>query len=203
MGRILAVLGTRLVRRSLVLVLTAALVVVAACSSGDDTDDSGTGTSGSGSADEVEAEPQDFSGPGPYDVGEVDLQLDPDHKIAVFYPVDEVPTGAEPYTYSGDSIFGPSISNLLPGALSDTITIPDTYVDAPPSTDGPFPVVLHSHGFSGNLRFGNRHNAAVASWGYVVAAVDHPERGVVSILESFVSGSDSTERPDEYLDSDQ
>jgi hypothetical protein len=35
-----------------------------------------------------------------------------------------------------------------------------------------------------------------------VAAVDHPERGVVSILESFVSGAES-ERPDEYLDSDQ
>ncbi len=64
--------------------------------------------------------------------------------------------------------------------------------------------MLHSHGFSGNLRFGNRHNAAVASWGYVVAAVDHPERGVASILDAFLAAEDEEpEQPDEYLDSDQ
>jgi dienelactone hydrolase len=191
------------VRRSSVLLVAAALVLAAACSDGDDAGGSGAGAPGNGAPDEVTAEPMDFSERGPYAVGEVDLQLDADHQVAVFYPIDEAPAGGEAYSYSGDSIFGPAISNLLPGALSDTITIPDTWVDAPPSADGPFPVVLHSHGFSGNLRFGNRHNAAVASWGYVVAAVDHPERGVVSILESFVYGGVGAERPDEYLDSDQ
>ncbi len=80
----------------------------------------------------------------------------------------------------------------------------DTWVGLPASGDGPFPTVLHSHGFSGNLRFGNQHNAAVASWGYVVAAVDHPERGLASILDAFLAGdADERERPDEYLDSDQ
>ena len=172
-------------RRCLVLLSSLLLLLVAACSDGDDAGGSGGGATGNGAPEEVEAEPADFSGRGPYQVGEIDLQLDADHQVAVFYPVDEVPADAEPYTYSGDTIFGPAISNLLPGALSDTITIPDTYVEAPASADGPFPVVLHSHGFSGNLRFGNRHNAEVASWGYVVAAVDHPERGVVSILESL------------------
>jgi len=80
---------------------------------------------------------------------------------------------------------------------------PDTWVGLPASGDGPFPTVLHSHGFSGNVRFGNQHNAAVASWGYVVAAVDHPERGLAAILDSFIGGGDDAERPDEYLDSDQ
>ncbi len=190
-------------RRLLTVPLLAAILLAAACSDGDDAGGSDGSAGGDGTPGEVSAEPQDFSGRGPYAVGEVDLQLDADHQVAVFYPVDEVPADAEPYSYSGDSIFGPSIANLLPGALSDEIVIPDTYVDAPPSAEGPFPVVLHSHGFSGNLRFGNQHNATVASWGYVVAAVDHPERGVVSILESFVSGGDGGERPDEYLDSDQ
>jgi dienelactone hydrolase len=186
------------VRRCLLLPLAALLLLVAACSDdgGESAEDATTTTSA------PTAEPEDFSGRGPYRVGEVDLQLDADHQVAVFYPIDEAPEEGRPYTYSGDSIFGPAISNLLPGALADEITIDDTWVDAAPSADGPFPVVLHSHGFSGNLRFGNRHNATVASWGYVVAAVDHPERGVVSILESFVSGGES-ERPDEYLDSDQ
>lgn len=190
-------------RRCLALLASLLLLVAVACSDGDDGGGSGGGATGNGAPEEVEAEPADFSGRGPYEVGQVDLQLDEDHTVAVFYPVDEVPADAEPYSYSGETIFGPAISDLLPGALSGTIEIPDTFVDAPPSADGPFPVVLHSHGFSGNLRFGNRHNAAVASWGYVVAAVDHPERGVVSILESFVAGGDGGERPDEYLDSDQ
>jgi dienelactone hydrolase len=187
------------VRRLLALVLLAA--VVAGCTDGDDAGGSGGGAPGNGAPEEVAAaEPQDFSGRGPYTVGQLDLQLDADHTVAVFYPVDEVPADAEPYSYSGETIFGPTISNLLPGALSDTITVPDTYVEAPPSADGPFPVVLHSHGFSGNLRFGNRHNAAVASWGYVVAAGHerledghHAPLGVV----------DGGERPDEFLDSDQ
>jgi dienelactone hydrolase len=187
------------VRRRVLLALLVAVTVGAACSDGGD-DEATTTTTG------VEAaEPQDFSGRGPYLVGQVDLALDPDHAVAVFYPVDADAdtSGAEPYSYSGDTIFGPAISNLLPGALSGEISPPDTYVEAPASSDGPFPVVLHSHGFSGNLRFANLHNAQVASWGYVVAAVDHPERGVVAILESFVSGGDGGDRPDEDLDSDQ
>ena len=188
-------------RRRLVLPLAALLLLVAACSD-DGGDDGGDAAEDATTTTAPAAAPEDFSGRGPYSVGEVDLQLDADHQVAVFYPIDEAPEEGRPYTYSGESIFGPTISNLLPGALADEITIDDTWVDAPPSADGPFPVVLHSHGFSGNLRFGNRHNATVASWGYVVAAVDHPERGVVSILESFISGGGS-ERPDEYLDSDQ
>src|SRR3954453_12578717 len=120
MRRILAVLGTRPVRRPVILIVASALLVLVACTNGDDAGGSGAGATGNGAPEEVEAEPTDFSGPGPYDVGEVDLQLDPEHQIAVFYPVDAVPDGPEPYTYSGDSIFGPQISNLLPGALSDT-----------------------------------------------------------------------------------
>ena len=139
-------------------------------------------------------------------MGQIDLELDPDHQVAVFYPVDPaaVTPDAEPYSYSGEDILDPTISALLPGSLSGEVAPPDTWVGLPASGDGPFPTVLHSHGFSGNLRFGNQHNAAVASWGYVVAAVDHPERGLASILDAFVAGAaEDRERPDEYLDSDQ
>ena len=153
-----------------------------------------------------DAEAADFSGRGPYAVGQVDLQLDPDHLVAVFYPVepDAVTPDAEPYTYSGEDILDPAISAILPGSLSGEVRPPDTWVGLPASQDGPFPTVLHSHGFSGNLRFGNQHNAAVASWGYVVAAVDHPERGLRSILDGFLTpDAEEAERADEYLDSDQ
>ena len=191
----------------LVVLIAPALVAAAACS-----DDSGGDSASETTAPPAtfapasDAEPADFSGRGPYAVGEIDLQLDPDHLVAVFYPVDPdaVTADAEAYSYSGEDILDPAISAILPDALSGEVAPEDTWVGLPASADGPFPTVLHSHGFSGNLRFGNQHNAAVASWGFVVAAVDHPERGLAAILDSFIAGeADDAERPDEYLDSDQ
>ncbi len=47
--------------------------------------------------------------------------------------------------------------------------------DAKPATDGPFPLIIISHGYPGN-RFLMSHLAeALASRGYVVAAADHPQ----------------------------
>lgn len=193
--------------------LTAALALglvlgAAACSDdGDAADGNEPGTTTQATfAPASDAEATDFSGRGPYAVGQVDLQLDADHVVAVFYPVDPgaVTPDAEAYSYSGEDVLDPAISAILPGALSGVVAPPDTWVGLPASGDGPFPTVLHSHGFSGNARFGNQHNAAVASWGYVVAAVDHPERGLAAILDSFIAGGGGDrERPDEYLDSDQ
>lgn len=172
-------------------------LVTTACSGGGDGDDAATTT--------VKAEPTNFSGRGPYAVGQVDLALDADHTVAVFYPVDPsaVTPTAEAYAYSGKDVLDPAITAILPGALSGEVAPANTWVGLPASEKGPFPTVLHSHGFSGNLRFGNQHNAAVASWGYVVAAVDHPERGLAAVLDGFIAGGAPAERPDEYLDSNQ
>jgi len=185
-------------------VLSVLVVAAAACGSegGEGGDDAATTTT-------AVAEPVDYATRGPYAVGEVDLQLDEDHTVAVFYPVDrEAAEGAEPYSYAGEDIFGPEIVSLLPGALSGEITPPDTYVDVPASEDGPFPVVMHSHGAAGNLRFANLHNSHVASWGYVVAAVDHPERGVVAALSGATGGEAQgacapRDDAEQYVDSDQ
>lgn len=192
----------RRTRLSLALLLVLA-VVAAAC--GDDGGDAGPAPADDGGGAEQEvAEPADFSERGPYSVGQVDLQLDSGPVVAVFYPADPaaVPDEAEPYAYSGEDVLDPAISALLPEALSGEVAPADTWVEVPASGDGPFPLVLHSHGFSGNARFANQHNAAVASWGYVVAAVDHPERGLAAILEAFLGGEASTSS-DELLDSDQ
>ena len=209
-------------RLALLLALTATLLGAACSDSGGEAADeeitvtetgeassSGVTTSTSTStsvAATPDAEPADFSGRGPYPVGQVDLELGPEHTVAVFYPVDPgaVPSDAEPYSYNGEDILDPAVSAILPGSLSAEVAPADTWVGAPASDDGPFPTVLHSHGFSGNLRFANQHNAAIASWGYVVAAVDHPERGLRSILDSFLApAAEEGERADEYLDSDQ
>ncbi len=192
-------------RLALPFVLAAGLgLMAAACSSGGS--DTTRTTTRATFAPPSSATPADFSGRGPYAVGEVDLQLDAGHRVAVFYPVDRatVTPSAVAYSYSGTDILDPAIAKLLPGALSGTVAPPDTWRGLHASGKGPFPTVLHSHGFSGNLRFGNQHNAAVASWGFVVAAVDHPERGLAAILNSFLAG-DAAAQPkvDEFLDSDQ
>jgi predicted dienelactone hydrolase len=192
-------------RRVLALALVLACVACSDDGAGGDGDAAATTTEAT-FAPPSDAEPEDFSGRGPYAVGQVDLQLDADHVVAVFYPVDAdaVPADAEAYAYSGEDVLAPEISALLPGSLSGTVAPADTWVGLPASGDGPFPTVLHSHGFSGNARFGNQHNAAVASWGYVVAAVDHPERGLAAILDAFLAGGAGSDEPvDEYLDSDQ
>lgn len=198
------------VRRTIVWVLAVVVLVAGAAACGSDGGDGG-GDDAAATTTTAAAAPVDYATRGPYAVGEVDLQLDEDHAVAVFYPVDrDAVDGATPYSYSGDDIFGPQIVSLLPGALSGEVTPPDTYVDVPASADGPFPVVMHSHGAAGNLRFANMHNSHVASWGYVVAAVDHPERGVVAALSGSTGGgggSDGGCEPrddsDQYLDSDQ
>jgi dienelactone hydrolase len=180
-------------------VATFAVLGVLAVACGDD--------GGGGPEAESTAEPVSYAGRGSYAVGEVDLELDGGNEVAVFYPVDASTVGAdaEPYSYSGDTIFGPEISGLLPGSLSATISPEDTWVGLPASADGPFPVVLHSHGAAGGVRFAGRHNAQTASWGYVVVAVDHPERGVEAALTSFGADDEEEERDfgDTFLDTDQ
>jgi predicted dienelactone hydrolase len=186
-------------RARLRLTLVLALAVSGAACGDDD-----AGAPASDGPVEEASEPADFSGRGPYAVGQVDLQLASGPTVAVFYPAepDAVPADAEPYAYSGEDVLDPAIAALLPEALSGEVAPADTWVEVPASESGPFPLVLHSHGFSGNARFANQHNAAVASWGYVVAAVDHPERGLEAILAAFIGG-EATAPSDEYLDSDQ
>ena len=183
--------------RSLLLPLLALGLLVAACGE----DDTGGGAAGT----DPQAEPVNYSDRGPYAVGEIELHIDEDHTVAVFYPVDReaVADDAEPYTYAGEDIFGPEIVQLLPGALAGELAPLDTWRNLPASEDGPFPVVLHSHGAAGNLRFAGSHNSHVASWGYVVASVDHPERGVVAALEGALSGRGGARGPgDDERDSD-
>lgn len=192
-------------RARFALALLLGFALAAAACGDDDGDDAGpVSPEADGGGEEEAAEPADYSGRGPYAVGQVDLQLGSGPVVAVFYPVDPdaVPADAQPYAYSGDDVLDPAISALLPEALSGEVAPADTWVEVPAADDGPYPLVLHSHGFSGNARFANQHNAAVASWGYVVAAVDHPERGLASILEAFLGG-EASGSTDEHLDSDQ
>jgi pimeloyl-ACP methyl ester carboxylesterase len=181
--------------RRTILALSAALVLLVACASDDEgADTTGTDTTATTDASAAtttsaaDAEPVSYAPRGPYSVGTIDLEVDPEHRFMVFYPLDEAPADGEAFTYSGAEIFGEEIAAVLPGAFRDPQGPEDAWIEAPPSEDGPFPVVLYSHGASSYYRFSSLHNAHLASYGYVVIAVDHPERGLLASFAPPAAG---------------
>lgn len=114
--------------------------------------------------DDAEAEPEAPAAdqPGPYAVGRSTQQVtDPDRPertltVEVWYPA---ASAAEPTPYE-----------LVPGVefAADLST-----VDAPPSDEAPFPVLVFSHGSGGLRQQSATIVETVASHGFVVVAADH------------------------------
>ena len=106
-------------------------------------------------------------GEGEYEVGVQTITLDDDPErpltVEVWFPLDATADIAalEPVQYT-----------LLPGVFYES---PTAFAATPEalSSDGPFPLVVYSHG-SGGLRYiHSAYTEALASHGYVVAAPDH------------------------------
>ena len=101
---------------------------------------------------------------GPYDVGVTTVTIDADTDrpltVDVWFPIDDA--GDAPlHQYT-----------LIPGVYYES---PDAVSATPDqiATDGPFPLVVYSHG-SGGLRYiASYYTEAIASYGYIVAAPDH------------------------------
>ena len=129
---------------------------------------------------------------GPYPVGVQTITLDtnPDRPLTVdvWFPLAQDP-GGDPYRYTfitGDFFE----SDSAVGASPDQI-----------ATDGPFPLVVYSHG-SGGVRFVHSdYTETIASHGYVVAAPDHTGNTAV---ERFLdadddSGTIAANRPNDVI----
>ena len=121
------------------------MALVAAACGGDD-----EGSSPAASTEATaSAAPEDFSVPGPYPVGTTVLDLG-DRQVYAFYPADpaRLDEGQPTDGYSSAIAFPESLRAAVPAELIQDIPL-DAHTDAPPSPDGPFPVVVHSHGFGG------------------------------------------------------
>ena len=153
-------------RSPLIAITIASTLFVAACASDGDsaTTDSSPSTSEAPVDTEASLAPFEVLPPGPYDVGVKTITINADSErpltVDVWFPLDDA-AGAPAHEYT-----------LIPGLVD----VSDNAVDAEPtsmSTDGPFPLVIYSHG-SGGLRYiASDYTEAIASYGYVVASADH------------------------------
>ena len=120
-----------------------------------------------------------FAERGPYVVGMTTLNIG-DRDIEVWYPVDPgTEAGAEKASYASFTVLPEAIQRLLPPDLNIVVPI-DAYRDLRVSGAGPFPVLTFSHGAGGFRQAYSGFLSAIASYGIVVASLDHLEWGLLA-----------------------
>jgi pimeloyl-ACP methyl ester carboxylesterase len=130
--------------------------------------------------------PAELAARGPYAVGVTTRTLPEGGLVEIWYPADESAAGGS-VSYNVRDFLAPEIAALLTGDVDDSFTIEATR-DAPTASDGPFPIVLFSHGAS-SFRTQSSHLAEhLASWGMVTASTDHPSRDLLNSLGGTAEG---------------
>ena len=177
-------------RLAVVTIVVALAVLAAACgSSGTKSNDASGATATTVDDTSPQAIQPAYENPGPYVSGVTTLDLK-GRKVEVWYPADKGAEAGKP-----KDIF--RISTLLPDNLKSIIPDnidpkyeTDAYRDITASTAGPFPVVLFSHGFSAYPTMYAYLLTHLASWGFVVVAPDHNERGLLAGVTGCVKPAD-------------
>jgi predicted dienelactone hydrolase len=115
-----------------------------------------------------------FASRGPSPVGFQERAL-ADRPVDLWFPA----TTAEgaPFVIDPTVTLPPSLAGFA-SALPAYLTAKTTTraVTSAPPAPGPHPLVVYSHGFGGWRRESAAMLEHLASWGYVVAAIEHPER---------------------------
>jgi dienelactone hydrolase len=115
---------------------------------------------------------------GPHAVGVTTISLS-DREVEVWYPAEPADVeGLERETYSSLEILPQAIQDLLSDIATPIVT--DAYRDVPSAEGGPWPLTIYSHGAGGYRKVSTFNNTHLASWGFVVASVDHLERGLLA-----------------------
>ncbi|MFN8019953.1 MAG: dienelactone hydrolase family protein [Acidimicrobiales bacterium] len=135
-----------------------------------------------------------YAEPGPYPVGVTTYQLAKGPSVEVWYPAVEGTTGE--VTYDVRDFTPPAIKDILTGDVPATFTFEGARDAA--AADGQFPVVLFSHGFTGIRLQSSFLTSHLASWGFVVAAPDHPSRDLTNVLAATATG-DRADSVDDLL----
>lgn len=168
---------------------------VAACGSDDDSGPDPAPTdpgdpSGEGGVDEAA-----YATDGPHEVGTSTIALDDGRRVVVWYPADAGAADAPTATFDIASLLSPALQDMIPAEMRPEYPV-DATPGAEPSTDGPFPVVLFSHGFAGYPEQSVDLTTHLAGWGFVVVAPDHVERSLGGLLGTAAQGVDEREDPE-------
>lgn len=138
-----------------------------------------------------DAGPTSYAEAGPYAVGERTIKLPSGVRVEVWYPADPAAVAGKPVaTYDVADWLPPALKELLPEGTA--VTYPSGGVRGVPVADGKFPLVVFSHGYAGFRTQSSALTSALASWGFVVAAPDHPSRNLTRVL-SFSSDPKATD----------
>ena len=126
--------------------------------------------------------PTSFTQPGPYGVGEKTLALPTNGSpVEVWYPAKKsVVAGKHVANYDIVDWLPTALKALLPEGAS--VTYPSGGVRGVPVATGRFPLVVFSHGYAGFRDQSSFLTSWLASWGFVVAAPDHPSRDLTEVL---------------------
>ncbi|NLA34822.1 MAG: hypothetical protein GX868_03930 [Actinobacteria bacterium] len=175
--------------------LVAALSVAGACSS-NDADGSG-GDTGAVEVTTTEATERSaaFAERGPYSVGTMSLTLGDGRRAVVWYPAAPTPD-AESATENFDiaALLSAELQSKIPDSDRPRYPIGATS-GAAAADDGPYPVVLFSHGYAGFPEQSADLVTHLASWGMVVAAPDHVERSLGGLLGPAAQGVEPSTDP--------
>ncbi|MEQ8843083.1 MAG: hypothetical protein RIB98_19070 [Acidimicrobiales bacterium] len=128
---------------------------------------------------------------GPYPVGVTSRELPTGNLVEIWYPAGPDAEG-QTDTYAVRDFTPEVMRALVPADIDDQVTVAAGR-DASTAEDGPFPLVMFSHG-STSFRFQSTNLAHhLASWGLVVASADHPSRSLANFLERPEGGPSSAD----------
>lgn len=154
---------------------------LAACSSSD----SGGGASPTTKAttttvQDLGADPA-YEKEGPHQVGNTTFALADGRRVVAWYPAADSAADAPKETFDIASLLSPELQSKIPADKRPIYEI-NSHPGADAATDGPFPVVLFSHGYAGFPEQSADLVTHLASWGFVVVAPDHVERSLSGLL---------------------
>src|SRR4029079_5569108 len=129
---------------------------------------------------------------GPYVPGVTTLDLD-GRKVEVWYPADKgAEAGKSKDVFRISTLLPHNLKSVIPDAIDPKYET-DAYRDITASTSGPFPVVLFSHGYAAYPTLYAFLLTHLASWGFVVVAPDHVERGLLAAVTQCTKVADDAE----------
>ena len=133
--------------------------------------------------------PTSFAKRGPYAVGQATLALTTNKSpVEVWYPATKSSVKGKKQAAYDVVDWLPPVFSVPAGA---SVTYPSGGVRGVAVAPGRFPLVVFSHGFAGFRDQSTFLTSWLASWGFVVAAPDHPNRDLTAVLGFTSTSSDA------------